>query len=113
MDLDLLALTAPLVTIPSVSHAEAALTDHLEAELRALPHLEVERVGANLVARTQLGRPLRVVLAGHTDTVPVNGNAERSHRRRRALGARRHRHEGRPGGDAGLAARRDRPRPWT
>jgi succinyl-diaminopimelate desuccinylase len=75
-DVDLLALTASLVAIPSVSHAEQALTDHLETELRALPHLEVERVGANLVARTRLGRPFRVVLAGHTDTVPVNGNAE-------------------------------------
>lgn len=75
-DPDLLALTASLVAIPSVSGAEAALTDHLESELRALPHLEVERVGANLVARTRLGRPVRVVLAGHTDTVPANGNAE-------------------------------------
>lgn len=75
-DPDLLALTASLVAIPSVSGAEAALTDHLESELRALPHLEVERVGPNLVARTRLGRPFRVVLAGHTDTVPVNGNAE-------------------------------------
>ncbi len=75
-DPDLLSLTASLVAIPSESHAEAALTDHLEAELRSLSHLEVERVGANLVARTALGRPTRVVLAGHTDTVPANGNAE-------------------------------------
>ncbi|MEQ1788561.1 MAG: succinyl-diaminopimelate desuccinylase [Acidimicrobiales bacterium] len=75
-DPDLLTLTAALVAIPSVSHFEGELTEHIEAELRALPHLTVERVGANLVARTQLGRPLRVVLAGHTDTVPVNGNAE-------------------------------------
>ena len=75
-DLDLLELTASLVAIPSVSHDEGALTDHLERRLRALPHLEVERVGPNLVARTNLGRPTRVVLAGHTDTVPVNGNAE-------------------------------------
>lgn len=75
-DPDLLALTASLVAIPSVSHAEGPLTDHLEAELRVLPHLDVERVGANLVARTRLGRPRRVVLAGHTDTVPANGNAE-------------------------------------
>ncbi len=75
-DLDLLARTAALVAIPSVSHEEAALTDHLESALRSLPHLEVERVGANLVARTNLGRATRLVLAGHTDTVPVNGNAE-------------------------------------
>ncbi|MGK2947640.1 MAG: succinyl-diaminopimelate desuccinylase [Acidimicrobiales bacterium] len=73
-DLDLLALTASLVDIPSESHHEAALTDHLEAELRRLPHLQVERVGANLVARTELGRPTRVLLVGHTDTVPANGN---------------------------------------
>jgi succinyl-diaminopimelate desuccinylase len=72
---DLLALTAGLVDIASESHAEQAITDHLEGELRALDHLEVERVGDNLVARTQLGRPTRVVLAGHTDTVPANGNA--------------------------------------
>jgi succinyl-diaminopimelate desuccinylase len=74
-DLDLLARTAELVAIPSVSHDEAALTDHIEARLRQLRHLEVERVGANLVARTHLGQSTRVVLAGHTDTVPVNGNA--------------------------------------
>jgi succinyl-diaminopimelate desuccinylase len=74
-DLDLLARTAALVDIPSVSHDEGAITDTIEATLRALGHLEVTRVGANLVARTQLGRPTRVVLAGHTDTVPVNGNA--------------------------------------
>jgi len=72
---DLLARTAALVNIPSVSHHEAALTDHLEKALRALEHLDVERVGANLVARTHLGRATRVLLAGHTDTVPANGNA--------------------------------------
>lgn len=72
---DLLARTAALVDIPSVSHDEGAITDRIEAELRALGHLEVTRVGANLVARTQLGRSTRLLLAGHTDTVPVNGNA--------------------------------------
>jgi succinyl-diaminopimelate desuccinylase len=72
---DLLALTAELVDIASESHAERAITDHLEGELRALGHLDVERVGDNLVARTGLGRGTRVVLAGHTDTVPANGNA--------------------------------------
>jgi len=71
---DLLAFTAELVDIPSVSHNERAITDHLERMLRGVPWLELERVGENLVARTQLGRPQRLVLAGHTDTVPVNQN---------------------------------------
>lgn len=72
---DLLALTADLVDVPSVSFGEAPLVDRLEGELRALAHLEVTRVGDNLVARTGLGRERRLILAGHTDTVPANGNA--------------------------------------
>jgi len=72
---DLLELTAELVEIPSVSHDEQAITDHLAAVLtRRAPWLELTRVGDNLVARTQLGHPTRLVLAGHTDTVPVNDN---------------------------------------
>jgi succinyl-diaminopimelate desuccinylase len=72
---DLLALTARLVDIPSVSHVEEAITEFLEAELaRRAPWLAVDRVGCNLVARTELGRSQRLVVAGHTDTVPVNGN---------------------------------------
>jgi succinyl-diaminopimelate desuccinylase len=72
---DLLALTAALVEIPSVSGHESALVEFIEARLAAAPWLELTRVGDNLVARTHLGRPLRLVLAGHTDTVPANGNA--------------------------------------
>ena len=71
---DLLALTAELIDLRSESHQEQAIADHLEAQLRALPHLLVERIGDNVVARTELGRSTRVVLAGHTDTVPANGN---------------------------------------
>ena len=71
---DLLALTAELVDIPSVSHHEQAIADHVEAVLRATPWLTVDRLGHNVVARTQLGRPARLVLAGHLDTVPPNGN---------------------------------------
>lgn len=73
---DLLARTAALVDVASPSRAEGPLVDQLEAELRALAHLEVTRVGDNLVARTTLGRPLRLALGGHTDTVPADGNAD-------------------------------------
>lgn len=72
---DLFALTAALVDVPSVSFEEGPITDLIEAELRTLDHLVVDRVGDNLVARTQLGRDRRLLLGGHTDTVPVNGNA--------------------------------------
>lgn len=72
---DLLGRCAGLVDIPSVSHHEEAITAHIEAELRALPWLEVTRIDRNVVARTSLGRPQRLILAGHTDTVPVNENA--------------------------------------
>ena len=73
---DLLALTAALVDVPSESFSEGPITDLIEAELRRVAHLSVERVGDNLVARTNLGRARRIVLAGHTDTVPANGNAQ-------------------------------------
>jgi succinyl-diaminopimelate desuccinylase len=72
---DLLGLTEQLCEIPSVSGTEAALADVVEARLRASgDRLLVERIGANVVARTDLGRDRRVVLAGHLDTVPANGN---------------------------------------
>ena len=71
---DLLQECARLVDIPSVSHDEKEITDLIEAELRAVPWLTVDRVEHNVVARTSLGRAQRVILAGHTDTVPPNGN---------------------------------------
>ena len=71
---DLLAATAELVAIPSLSQHEKALADHVEATLRRLPGLDIVRVGDNVVARTRLRRPTRVVLAGHLDTVPPKGN---------------------------------------
>ncbi|MCU0267682.1 MAG: succinyl-diaminopimelate desuccinylase [Acidimicrobiales bacterium] len=73
-DVDLLALTAELVDVASVSRHEQAITAWLEQRLRSVPWLRVERVGDNLVARTELGRPLRLILAGHTDTVAPDGN---------------------------------------
>jgi succinyl-diaminopimelate desuccinylase len=71
---DLVALTAALVDVPSVSREEGPLVDLLAEELASLGHLEVHHIGDNLVARTDLGRTQRLVLAGHTDTVPPNGN---------------------------------------
>ncbi|MGH9279173.1 MAG: M20/M25/M40 family metallo-hydrolase, partial [Acidimicrobiales bacterium] len=71
---DLLAFTAELVDIPSVSFHEEAITDHLQDLLAPVPWLDLVRVGNNLIARTHLGRAQRLVLAGHTDTVPPNAN---------------------------------------
>ncbi|MFF4379331.1 succinyl-diaminopimelate desuccinylase [Kitasatospora sp. NPDC001547] len=67
-------LTARLVDFPSVSGDEQALADAVEAALRGYPHLTVDRHGNNVVARTNLGRSERVVLAGHLDTVPIADN---------------------------------------
>ena len=74
MPLDLLSLTAQLVDIPSESHHEDTITDWIEQYLSGAEHLETTRVGLNLVARTQLGRQFRLIIAGHTDTVPINSN---------------------------------------
>jgi succinyl-diaminopimelate desuccinylase len=76
-DADLLALTEALCRIPSVSGNEAALADEVEARLKAsAPNLRVDRIGANVVARTEHGLDRRIVLGGHLDTVPPNGNEE-------------------------------------
>jgi succinyl-diaminopimelate desuccinylase len=71
---DVLALTRALVDVPSVSGTEEVLADAVEAALRDLGGLEVTRVGDTVLARTNLDRPSRVVLAGHLDTVPLAGN---------------------------------------
>jgi succinyl-diaminopimelate desuccinylase len=73
----LLGLATALVGIPSGSHYERAMADAVQAALELCPWLEVERVGDNVVARTQLDRERRVLLAGHLDTVPpAEGNDE-------------------------------------
>jgi succinyl-diaminopimelate desuccinylase len=74
LSLDAVALTAQLVDVPSVSREETALADLVERALRGLPHLKVDRDGDAVVARTELGRDQRVVLAGHLDTVPIADN---------------------------------------
>jgi succinyl-diaminopimelate desuccinylase len=73
---DLLAATRDLMAVPSLSRQEAALADVVEKALDACPWLAVARVGDNVVARTDLGRAHRLVLAGHLDTVPPNANEQ-------------------------------------
>lgn len=69
---DVVELLRDLVDIESVSGNERAIADAIEAALRAqAPHLEVVRHEDNVIARTDLGRPGRVVIAGHIDTVPL------------------------------------------
>lgn len=71
---DVVTLTRQLVDIESVSRNERRIADEIEAALADLSHLEVVRHGNTVVARTHLGHSERVVIAGHIDTVPVNGN---------------------------------------
>ncbi len=71
---DLVTLLRAITDVESVSGNERELADLVEAALRQLPHLDVHRDGDCVVARTHLGRPSRVVIAGHLDTVPVAHN---------------------------------------
>ncbi|MEI8410198.1 MULTISPECIES: succinyl-diaminopimelate desuccinylase [unclassified Kribbella] len=67
-------LTEALVNLQSVSGTEEELADKIEAALSRYPHLKVFRHGNTVVARTDLGRDERIVVAGHIDTVPLNDN---------------------------------------
>ena len=71
---DVVALTEAICNIESASGNEQALADAIEAALLSHSHLEVIRHQDAIVARTNLGRAQRVVIAGHIDTVPVAGN---------------------------------------
>jgi succinyl-diaminopimelate desuccinylase len=68
---DVAMLTAALMDINSVSGNETELADAVDAALRAIPQLRVVRDGDSIIARTELGRAERVILAGHLDTVPL------------------------------------------
>ena len=67
-------LTRDLCDVPSVSGDEKRLADLIESALADYSHLEVIRDGNLIVARTNLGRDRRVIIAGHIDTVPINNN---------------------------------------
>lgn len=71
---DTVEITRAICDIESVSGNETALADAIWEQVSKLTHLECERHGDAIVARTRLGRARRVVIAGHIDTVPVNDN---------------------------------------
>jgi succinyl-diaminopimelate desuccinylase len=72
---DPIALTAALVDIPSVSRDEQRIADEVEAALREqTTGFEIVRDGNTVLARTHHGKPTRVILAGHLDTVPIADN---------------------------------------
>jgi succinyl-diaminopimelate desuccinylase len=74
---ELLDLTEQLCAIPSVSGTEGALADFVEQWLHEhAGSLEIQRLAHNLVVRTDAGAGPRVVLGGHLDTVPANGNQD-------------------------------------
>ncbi|WP_166983323.1 succinyl-diaminopimelate desuccinylase [Paramicrobacterium fandaimingii] len=67
-------ITRALCDIPSESGDEKQIADAVEAAVRQAEHLEVIRDGDTIIARTNLGREQRVVIAGHLDTVPITHN---------------------------------------
>ncbi len=69
-----LDITRWICDVPSVSGDEGALADAIFAALAGASHLELYRDDDLIVARTNLGRAQRVVIAGHIDTVPINNN---------------------------------------
>ena len=78
MGLDLRAdpveLTAALVDVPSVSRHEGRSPTRSRRRCETHHLFEVMRNGDAVLARTNLGRPWRVLLAGHLDTVPAADN---------------------------------------
>lgn len=65
---------AQIMRVFSVSDNETELTDLIEKFVRQFDHLEVKRQGDTVVASTHFGKKQRVILAGHTDVVPVIDN---------------------------------------
>ena len=66
-----------LVRIDSVSGNERDLAALIFADLVDVPHLVVERIGDNVIARTEGFHARRILIAGHIDTVPGDVTAAR------------------------------------
>lgn len=74
LDAELPVLTAALIDIPSESHKEEQIANLVEQALSAYSHLQVTRIGNSVIAANHADRGNRIVIAGHLDTVPFNGN---------------------------------------
>jgi succinyl-diaminopimelate desuccinylase len=83
----LLDRVARYVDVRSVSGEERALADLVATELERRIDLELTRIGDNVVARTTGRAPVRVVVAGHLDTVPGTEGAAVDGERATGLGA--------------------------
>jgi succinyl-diaminopimelate desuccinylase len=70
---DLARLALDLVDIPSVSRHEQRVTAWIAERVAAMPHLRVHHRQDDAIVFGPAGRP-DVVLAGHSDTVPEQGN---------------------------------------
>lgn len=70
---ELARLALDLVNIPSVSRHEQAVTAWLADRVAAMPHLRVLHRQEDAIVFGPPGQP-DVVLAGHSDTVPEQGN---------------------------------------
>ena len=73
---DIVTVTTDLVNIPSVSGDENVIATSIFEALSQCSWLEVIRFKNSVIARTNLGKPSRVIVAGHIDTVPVADNAQ-------------------------------------
>ena len=97
--MDLLATTAALVGIHSVSRHEGSVADYVEAALRSNEQLEVVRVGDNVVACRL--RPRRTGRAGRSLGYRApTGQRGTPHGGRHLVGPGLGGHEGGPGRDA-------------
>src|SRR3954466_6390336 len=89
LTVDAVQLPRDLGNIEPVSGNEAEVAPAGQSARAGLGHLDVQRFGNTVVARTDQGLDERVVIAGHLDTVPLNANlpARRDDRALHGLGS--------------------------
>ena len=73
---DIVTVTTDLINIPSVSGDENLIASSIYSALSNCEWLEVYRFQNCVIAKTNLGKDSRVIVAGHIDTVPVADNAQ-------------------------------------